>query len=78
MNGKEENITLEELDSSNFEQHAQPKRKNTQAVFFLFVCSCQLTRTDVRPSYDGQSLMGKDSVAKRRSVCQGVAPKKQR
>ena len=28
IHGKEENITLEELESSNFEQHAQPKQKH--------------------------------------------------
>ena len=64
------------LNNNVFTMRTKTKRKNNQAVFFLFVCSCQLTRTDVRPSYDGQSLMGKDSVAKRRSVCQGVVPQK--
>ena len=34
-----------------------------------------MTRTDVRPSYDGQSLIDEDSVAKRRSVCQGQPTK---
>jgi hypothetical protein len=29
VNGKEENITLEELESSNFEQHAQPSKEKT-------------------------------------------------
>lgn len=27
VNGKEENITKEELESSNFEQHAQPQNR---------------------------------------------------
>ena len=42
---------------------------------FLFVYIPRQTKNVVRPSYDGQSLMGKDSVVKRRSVCQGKAPK---
>ena len=41
---------------------------------FLFVYIPRQTKNVVRPSYDGQSLMSKDSVAKRRSDCQGVAP----
>ena len=39
--------------------------------FCLFVFSLPMTRTDVRPSYDGQSLIDEDSVAKRRSECHG-------
>ena len=38
---------------------------------FLFVYIPRQTKNVVRPSYDGQSLMSEDSVAKRRSVCQG-------
>ena len=38
---------------------------------FLFVGSWRRRELNVRPSYDGHSLMGKDSVAKRRSDCQG-------
>ncbi len=50
IHGKEENITLEELESSNFEQHAQPSKENTHQMmgvllwlktflkkFFIFV-----------------------------------------
>ena len=41
-------------------------------MMVLFVCIAipRQTKNVVRPSYDGQSMMGEDSVAKRRSDCQ--------
>ena len=53
----------------------QPNKKNHQSMV-LFVCIAipRQTKNVVRPSYDGKSLMSKDSVTQCRSVCKGVAP----
>ena len=47
------------------------KKASIKMGAFLFVGSWRRRELNVSPSYDGQSLMSKDSVAKRRSVCQG-------
>ena len=49
----------------------QQKRILRYPFFVVYYCKSWL-EVLVRPSYDGQSLMGEDSVAKRRSDCQGL------